>query len=646
MRTIAKWSIALVILIALIYGGSGGDGFGNPLFSLPGLYSARGQALSCLIAGLLGAIVGAFMSDKFRKLRWLLYMIAGVLICTALLMTPLTGQTTAFAIGFVLAYLALSDGRGKALIQNAMRRFIPVEQTAFGSSRWATFEDVQKHGLAGVEGLFLGMYRQHHETNGKLMERPLYYQGDRHLMTVAASRAGKGVSSVVPNLLTYEGSVLAIDVKGELAAMTWARRGAGDTERGIEGMGQDVFIVDPFGTVLAPEHAACFNPMDWLDPSDPALVENAMTLWEGIIIPGAAKEPFWDEEAKSIGVGITLHVATAENEAHQRHFGRVRDIITAGPAEFAAVMSDMLDNSNPVVRGTAQRTMGKDEKLLSGVMATLQSHTHFLESDAIRRSLSRSDFRFEDLKARKMTVYLVLPADRLNGTFNRWLRLLIQQAITVNARNVWEKPQKPVLFILDELAALGKMDIIPRAYGLMAGYGMTLWSIVQNFSQLEDVYGKGWETFIGNSGILQYYGSRDFKTADYFSKLAGVTTAVKFSWGRTIGRSLGFSETWGTSRTSGTSYSAQGGSSSSSYTSSHSESKSQTDSESGSETHDVIQRPLVTADELMTMRGDEALVLVENLFPVKAFKVKWYAHPLFRPLDLNLEKPDVTDVFH
>jgi len=644
MKTIAKWSIALVILVAIFYGGSGGDGFGNPLFSLPGLFDVRGQAVTCLIAGLLGAVLGAFMSDRLRKFRWFLCMIAGVLVCTALLLTPLTGQTVAFAIGFMFAYLALSDGRGRALVQNVMRRFIPVDQTAFGSSRWATFDDVRKHGLAGAEGLFLGMYRAHRE-NGKLMERPLHYKGDRHLLTVAASRAGKGVSSVIPNLLTYEGPVLAIDVKGELAAMTWARRGQGDEARNIPGMGQDVFVVDPFGVVMAPEHASCFNPMDWLDPSDPARVENAMALWDGIVISGNSKEPFWDEEAKSIGVGITLYVATAEREAHQRHFGRVRDIITAGPEAFATILSDMLDSPHAIVRSTAQRTMGKDEKLLSGVMATLQSHTHFLESDAIRRSLSRSDFRFEDLKTRKMTIYLVLPADRLD-TFNRWLRLLIQQALTVNARTIWEKPEKPVLFLLDELPALGKMDIIPRAYGLMAGYGMTLWSIVQNFSQLEDVYGKGWETFIGNSGILQYYGSRDFKTADYFSKLAGVTTAVKFSWSRTIGRSLGFSETWGTSRTSGTSYSAQGASSSTSHTSSYSKGKSQTDSMSGSETHDVIQRPLVTADELMTMRGDEALVLVENLYPIKVFKIRWFEHKLFQPLGLNLEKPDHHDISH
>lgn len=416
--------------------------------------------------------------------------------------------------------------------------------------------------------------------------------------------------------------------------MTAARRGLGDEALGIEGMGQDVFVVDPWG--ITGMESACFNPLDWLDPQDTDINENVMILWDSIIVQRGAKEPFWDDEAKALGMGITLHVATAPQEQNNRTLARVRDIITAGQSEFASVLSDMLDSPNPIVRSTAMRTAGKDEKLLSNVMATLQSHTHFLDSVRLRENMSRSDFVFEELKTRKMTIYLVLPADRLD-TFNRWLRLMIQQAITVNARNIALKPEKPILFMLDEVAALGRMNVIPRAYGLMAGYGMMLWSIVQNLSQLEEIYSKGWETFIGNSGVLQYYGSRDCKSADYFSKLAGVTTAEKFSWSQSISRTLGFSTTRGTSRGSSSSWSPQGGSSSSNSGFSTSVSESESDSENDSETKDVVQRALILPDELMVMRRDEALVLVENLNPIKAFKIRWFEHPLFQNFGINLE---------
>lgn len=596
--------------------------------------SSTGVIASRLMAALVGAVAGAFLSDKFRKLRWVLFMIAGGLFCVGLLIVPVTGQIMSFSVGFFVAYTALSS-KQKNKLRNIMKRFAHFKQTVFGSSMWATLEHLQAHNLTGDKGLFLGMYR-HRQEDGTVQDVPLHYAGDRHLMTVAAARGGKGVSSVIPNLLTYEGSVLAIDIKGELTLMTAARRGQGDGALGIEGMGQDVMVVDPWGIVTAPEHAACFNPMDWLNPQDTEINENAMILWDSIIVPSGAKEPFWDDEAKALGLGITLHVATAKQEQRNRTLARVREIIVSGQAEFAAVLGDMLDSPNPVVRSTAMRTAGKDEKLLSNVMATLQSHTHFLDSTRLRASMSRSDFRFEDLKTRKLTVYLVLPADRLD-TFHRWLRLMIQQAITVNARNIDQKPEKPILFMLDEVAALGKMNVIPRAYGLMAGYGMILWSIVQNLSQLEEIYGKGWETFIGNSGVLQYYGSRDCKSADYFSKLAGVTTAEKFSWSQSISRTLGFSTTRGTSRGSSTSWSPQGGSSSSNSSVSTSVSESESDSESDSETKDVVQRALILPDELMVMRRDEALVLVENLNPIKAFKIKWFEHPMFRNFGINLE---------
>jgi type IV secretion system protein VirD4 len=637
LTTVFLTATSLYVPDCLAYGGYDYNSYGGyaPPSMMDGLMTlSAAQVASCIVAALIGAALGAFFSDKFKKFRRVLFLIMLGLSGLAALMTPAVGQLVAFVVGFIAAYLLLSD-KQKSALRSMLQRFRRFTQTTFGSSTWATLEHLQEHNLTGEKGLFLGTYRLRHD-NDSVEDVPLHYAGDRHLMTVAAARGGKGVSSVIPNLLTHEGSLLAIDVKGELSMITAARRGHGDAELGIEGMGQDMHVCDPWG--ITGLQSACFNPMDWLDVNDPDMAENAMILWDSIIISTNSKETFWDDEAKSVGVGITLHVATAASEAGNRTLGRVRDIIVSGATQFDEVLNSMLASTHPIVRSTALRTASKDMKLLSNVMATLQSHTHFLDSTRLRENMSRSDFKFEDLKTTKMSVYLVLPADRLD-TFNRWLRMMIQQAITVNARNIEQKPEKPILFMLDEVAALGKMPVIPRAYGLMAGYGMMLWSIVQNLSQLEEIYGQGWETFIGNSGVLQYYGSRDCKSAEYFSKLAGVTTAEKFSWSQSISKTLGFSSTRGSSTSSSSTMSAQGGSSSSTYGTSNSVSDSVSDSESDSETRDVVQRPLILPDELMIMRRGEALVLVENLNPIKAYKVKWYEHPLFRSYGVNLEKP-------
>jgi type IV secretion system protein VirD4 len=228
-------------------------------------------------------------------------------------------------------------------------------------------------------------------------------------------------------------------------------------------------------------------------------------------------------------------------------------------------------------------------------MATVQAHTHVLESQPIRESLAHSDFDFADLKNGRVTIYLILPADRLDTTFTRWLRLLIQQAITVNARNIEVKPAKSVLFLLDEMAALGRLEKVHQAFGLMRGFGMQLWGIVQDLSQLEENYGKGWQSFMANSGVLQYFGSRDEKTASYFSKLTGMATVQDTGW----------SFARGTSSSSG----LQGGSSGSSTTETW--------------TYSDKQRSLAFPDELMRLNGRSQLLIIENMNPIAADKTLW-----------------------
>ena len=151
------------------------------------------------------------------------------------------------------------------------------------------------------------------------------------------------------------------------------------------------------------------------------------------------------------------------------------------------------------------------------------------------------------------------------------------------------------------MAALGRLAMVEQAYGLMAGFGMQLWGIVQDLSQLHRIYGDGWQTFIGNSGVLQYFGSRDKMTAEYFSALCGVTTVKTLS--STIAQT----------------FSRGGGGSS-------------TSTNSGE-----TSRQLAMADELMRIDSSQQLILVENLDPIQACKYVWYRDDRFRSLGTNLQ---------
>jgi type IV secretion system protein VirD4 len=83
-----------------------------------------------------------------------------------------------------------------------------------------------------------------------------------------------------------------------------------------------------------------------------------------------------------------------------------------------------------------------------------------------------------------------------------------------------------VLVALDEFAAaIGKLNIIQTAAGLVAGdpYNVKLWTIVQDFNQLKDLYGNRWETFLANAGIVQAFAINDWTTAEYLSRRLGNT---------------------------------------------------------------------------------------------------------------------------
>jgi type IV secretion system protein VirD4 len=530
-----------------------------------------------------GAIFGAFFSDKLKKFRkWAFIALFGLIALVIMF------------VGAPLAYFFWWLGAAALvwwlLRDPAVAPRKPKKPTTFGSAEWADRDHILKNKLNGETGLWLGTFN---DGNGAAL--PLHYTGDRHLLTVAPTRAGKGVSAIIPNLLTYPGSALVIDPKGENALITANQRLA---------LGQDIHLIDPWG--LTGMESSRFNPLDWLQANDPDVGENAFMLADAVVVKsGKGDDRFWDDEAVALLWGFILYAALDPSHDGERSLGGVRELITASPKDLDVILAAMTQSDNEIVRSTGVRTLAKDDKVRSNVFTTLQSHTHFLDSPRMRESLAVSDFRFEDLKARKMTIYLVLPADRLN-TFGRWLRLLIQQAITVNARNIEARPDKPILFMLDEMAALGKLTKVEEAYGLMAGFGMQLWGIVQDLSQLDRIYDKGWETFIGNSGVLQYFGSRDLKTAEYFSKLCGVGTIIKVSISRSIARVF-----------------SQGGGS--------------TSTTDGTNT-DHIQRHLAFPDELMVLRKNQSLLLIENFNPITAEKITWYTDQRLKDKGNNLNQ--------
>ncbi len=385
------------------------------------------------------------------------------------------------------------------------------DRDTHGSARFAS--PAERRALQTDDGLLIGRDL----GSGKLLR----YAGPAHLLTLAPTRSGKGVGTVIPNLLLVPRSVLVIDPKGENARATHeARRQFGP-----------VHVLDPFGVTGLP--SAAYNPLGRLSPDSPDLGEDAASLAEALVMdpPGEAGEAHWNEEAKALLAGLILFAVAHEDE-ERRTLASVREYLTLPPERFRELLGLMQasDAAGGLVARAANRFLGKSDREAAGVLSSAARPTPFLASPRIVAATARSDFSFASLRHEVASVFLVLPPNRLDA-YARWLRLLVSQALAEIARDAetggagtLPRLSEPTLFLLDEFAALGRLEAVERAMGLMAGYGLQLWPILQDMSQLRALYGARANTFVANAGVLQTFGVNDYETAKWLSQLMGQAT--------------------------------------------------------------------------------------------------------------------------
>ena len=353
-------------------------------------------------------------------------------------------------------------------------------------------------------------------------------EDNRHVLTVAGSRAGKSVT-IIGNLLFYRGSVLCLDPKGELANITAARRAA---------LGQKVFVLDPFEVVKgkAAGFRAAYNPLATLRLGSRSVIEDAVQVADALVVrTGQEKDPHWNESAGNFLIGLILYVALCDDlpEA-ERHLGSVRALVNqalsliAGTKTYALpkrilVAADRLaaaghEDDAAAIAGSIRGFYEKGHDELASVLSTVHRHTQFLDFRAMKGVLTGHSFDLTDLKTAPggVSVYLCLPATRMEMC-NRWLRLFINQLLDAMEREQ-TRPAVDVLVCLDEFPVLGFMSQLQAAAGQIASFGVKLWVVLQDWGQGKALYGERFESFAANAGVFQAFGNVDVTTTEYISK--------------------------------------------------------------------------------------------------------------------------------
>jgi type IV secretion system protein VirD4 len=372
---------------------------------------------------------------------------------------------------------------------------------------------------------------------GKFAGRFLGHLDDRPMITIAGARAGKTSTVLEPNLYLYPGSMLVLDPKGELAKTAPLRRA----------LGHDVYVLDPFGQ--SGEPSACFNALAELDPDSWTIIDDVALITNALIVDdGDSRSKHWNESAKALLKGIILLTLTLPES--ERTLVTVRELLLLTyPQLVGAVRSFVqmaasrkLDqsyfNENNLAVETLLRTMARSGDRFGGVLAaignrflstpqnergsifsTAAAQTDFLDSLPLREISRHSSFRLEWLRDDvPTTIYLCLPVSRMESHY-RWLRLIVQMACNVlEQMGTYPRDRAPILFMMEEFATLGHMEIMERAAAYFPGFGVKLWAVLQDTTQLKRYYQNSWETFLGNAGLIQCFANGDQSTLDYIAE--------------------------------------------------------------------------------------------------------------------------------
>ena len=469
------------------------------------------------------------------------------------------------------AYIAASGGIIAAAVAIGMSVWRAREAKnaeTYGSARWAQPKEIEAVGLSGPDGVVLGRYQRSY----------LRHDGPEHVLCFAPTRSGKGVGLVIPSLLTWPGSAIVHDIKGENWQLT----------AGFRAQHGRVLLFDPTNA-----KSSAYNPLlevrrgEW-EVRDVQNIADILVDPEGSL----EKRNHWEKTSHALLVGAILHVLYAEED---KTLAGVASFLSDPKRPIETTLSAMMRTPHlgeagvhPVVASAARELLNKSGNERSGVLSTAMSFLGLYRDPVVAEVTRRCDWRIGDIVGgeRPTTLYLVVPPSDINRT-KPLIRLILNQI----GRRLTEELQakagrRRLLLMLDEFPALGRLDFFESALAFMAGYGIKSFLIAQSLNQIEKAYGPN-NSILDNCHVRVSFATNDERTAKRVSDALGTATemkAMKNYAGSRLSPWLGHLMV------------------------------------SRSET----ARPLLTPGEIMQLPPTDEIVMMSGVHPIRAKKARYY----------------------
>ena len=463
------------------------------------------------------------------------------------------------------------------------------EKTAatYGSARWALPSEIRAVGLMNPDGVVLG----------RLKGAYLRHNGPEHVFCFAPTRSGKGVGLVVPTLLTWSGSCIVHDIKGENWNLT----------SGFRACHGNVLLFDPTN-----RSSAAHNPLLEVRRGERE-VRDVQNIADVLVDPEGAHEKrnHWERTSHTLLVGAILHVLYAEQD---KTLAGVTNFLSnpkrpIGVALRAMITTPHLGDRGPhhVIASAARELLNKSDNERSGVLSTAMSFLGLYRDPVVAEVTGHSSWRISDLVEadRPTSLYLVVPPSDISRT-KPLVRLILNQI----GRRLTEKLdgqmlRHRLLLMLDEFPALGRLDFFESALAFTAGYGIKSFLIAQSLNQIEKVYGPN-NSILDNCHIRVSFAANDERTAKRVSDALGTATeqrAMKNYAGHRLAPWLGHLMV----------------------------------------SRQETARPLLTPGEVMQLPLNDELVVVSGCPPIRAQKARYYEDPRFQERVLPPADPCCVD---
>jgi type IV secretion system protein VirD4 len=472
------------------------------------------------------------------------------------------------------AYIATSGGFlsiAAAIAMSVWRAREAKIAATYGSARWATLSELGVAGLATPDGVVLG----------RLEHGYLRHDGPEHVLCFAPTRSGKGVGLVVPTLLTWPGSCIVHDIKGENWTLT----------SGFRARHGRVLLFDPTNT-----KSAAYNPLlevrrgEW-EVRDVQNVADVLVDPEGSL----ERRNHWEKTSHALLVGAILHVLYAEPD---KTLAGVAGFLSDPKRPIETTLRAMMTTAHlgevgphPVIASAARELLNKSENERSGVLSTAMSFLGLYRDPVVAKVTRRCEWRIGDLVEgdQPATLYLVVPPSDISRT-KPLVRLILNQIGRRLTEDLHAKGRRHrLLLMLDEFPALGRLDFFESALAFMAGYGLKSFLIAQSLNQIEKAYGPN-NAILDNCHVRVSFATNDERTAKRVSDALGTATemrAMKNYAGHRLSPWLGHLMV----------------------------------------SRQETARPLLTPGEVMQLPPDDELVLVSGVPPIRAKKVRYYEDP-------------------